>query len=77
MPIAEQSVRYEPFGERVEAGMKDVTQSRASRTLSHVGAGLFWILLAVVVTARAVYFQPWNFDALEVAALAKGLFGFL
>ena len=75
MPIAEQSVRYEPFGERVETETKGAPQSRASRALARVGAGLFWILLAVIVTARAVYFQPWNFDGLQVVAMAKGLLG--
>ena len=77
MPIAEQSVRYEPFGERMETETKDAPQSRASRTLARVGAGLFWMLLAVIVTARAFYFQPWNFDGLQVVAMAKGLLGFL
>jgi hypothetical protein len=77
VPIAEQNVRYESFGERVETETKGAPQSRASRTLARVGAGLFWILLAVIVTARAVYFQPWNFDGLQVIAMAKGLLGFL
>jgi hypothetical protein len=75
MPIAEQSVRYEPFGERVDAETRNAPQSRTSRIFARVGAGLFWILLAVIVTARAIYFQPWNFDVLQVAALAKGLLG--
>jgi hypothetical protein len=75
VPIAEQNVRYEPFGERVETETKGAPQSCVSRTLARVGAGLFWILLAVIVTARAVYFQPWNFDGLQVVAMAKGLLG--
>ena len=68
-------MRYEPFGERMETETKDVPQSRASRTLARVGAGLFWMLLAVIVTARAFYFQPWTFDGLQVVAMAKGLLG--
>jgi hypothetical protein len=75
MRIAEQNVRYEPFGERVEAETKDAPQSHTSRIVARVGTGLFWILLAVIVTARAIYFQPWNFDGLQVAALVRGLLG--
>jgi hypothetical protein len=75
MPVVEQSVYYEPFGERVEAETRDASQSHASRTLARADAGLFWMLLAVVVTARAVYFQPWNFDGLQVATLVRALLG--
>ena len=75
MPTVEQSVRYEPFGERVEAETKDAPQSRTPRMLARAGAGLFWILLAAIVTARAIYFQPWDFDGLQVVAMAKTLFG--
>ena len=64
---------YEPFGERLGAGNEE-RRSRASRTLTRVGAGIFWVLAAVIVTARAIYFQPGIFDGFSVA-WAKGLTG--
>lgn len=57
---------YEPFGEHLGAE-NEVRRSRASRTLTRVGAGLFWTLVAVIVTARAIYFQPGIFDGFSVA----------
>jgi hypothetical protein len=65
-------VSFEPFGERL--GVEKIEQrSRASRTLTRVGAGLFWTLAAVIVTARAIYFQPGIFDGFNVVAWTKSL----
>jgi hypothetical protein len=66
-------VSYEPFGERLGAE-KEAGRSRASRTLMRIGTGLFWVLAAVIVTARAIYFQSGIFDGFSVA-WAYGLTG--
>ncbi|MBS0531692.1 MAG: hypothetical protein JSS22_20230 [Proteobacteria bacterium] len=65
---------YEPFGERLEVE-KEEQRSFASKALTRAGAGLFWVLLTVIVAARAIYFQPWSFHGLDVVAWAKSLPG--
>ena len=65
---------FEPFGERLVAERTARPQARASTYLLRADTGLFWSLVAVIVLARAAYFEPGIFDGFSrVAALAKGL----
>jgi hypothetical protein len=66
-------LRYEPFGERLAPERDAAPRSRASRYLLWAGTGVFWSLVATIVLARAVYFEPGVFDEFSrVAALVKG-----
>ena len=65
-------LRYEPFGERLAPQGDARPRSRASRYLLWAGTGLFWSLVAGIVTARAVFFEPGVFDGFSrVAALVR------
>ena len=67
-------LEFEPFGERLLPEAAARPRSRASKYLLWAGTGLFWSLVAVIVLARAAYFEPGIFDSFgRVAALAKGL----
>ena len=65
-------LRYEPFGECLAPEGDAEPRSRASKYLLWAGTGLFWSLVAGIVTARAVFFEPGVFDEFtRVAALVK------
>ena len=67
-------LRYEPFGERLAPEGEAALPSRASKYLLWAGTGLFWSLVAAIVIARAVFFEPGVFDSFSrVAAFAKAL----
>jgi len=67
-------LRYEPFGERLMPERDAGPRSRASKYLLWAGTGLFWSLVAAIVIARAVFFEPGVFDSFSrVAAFAKAL----
>lgn len=73
------NAQFEPFGEPVTYRAWDAPvqtgQADPGRLLRRLGVGVFWALVAGVVTARAVYFDP---DLLEklgnVATLPKRLY---
>ncbi|MGE5159443.1 MAG: hypothetical protein ACM3OF_15005 [Gemmatimonas sp.] len=72
-----QDPRFDPFGEPVATADSQASGS-GSLWLTRTGAGLFWILVIIIVAARAVYFQPGIFNGLDRAvALAQGLFASL
>ena len=65
-------LRYEPFGERLAPEGDPAPASRASKYLLWAGTSLFWSLVAAIVIARAVFFEPGVFaDFSRVAALVK------
>jgi hypothetical protein len=65
-------LRYEPFGERLAPEGEAGPRSRASKYLLWTGTGLFWSLVAAIVIARAVIFEPGVFDEFtRVATLVK------
>jgi ABC-type polysaccharide/polyol phosphate export permease len=52
-------VRFEPFGESVEdSEILNAPQDDFSRRFERLGMGVFWVLVSVVVVARALYFDP-------------------
>ena len=64
-------LRYELFGERLAPEGDAGPRSRASKYLLWTGTALFWSLVAAIVVARAVFFEPGVFDSFSrVAALA-------
>lgn len=58
-------VKFDPFGEEVE--LKDSTGARSKR-LTWVGFGIFWVLVVVVLSARAIYFEPRILDGIRQGA---------
>jgi hypothetical protein len=69
---AMERLRYEPFGERLAPEGDAGPRSRASKYLLWTGTALFWSLVAAIVVARAVFFEPGVFDSFSrVAALAR------
>jgi hypothetical protein len=50
--------QFDSFGERLPDLPASPAQDRASRWMLRVGIGLFWSLVVVVITARAIYFDP-------------------
>ena len=65
-------LRYEPFSERLVPEGDAVPPSRTSRYLLWAGTSLFWSLVAAIVIARAVFFEPGVFDGFSrVAAFVK------
>lgn len=65
---------FEPFGEQLACAADAQPDSRASKLLLRVGTGLFWSLVAIIVLARAAFFEPGIYDGFSrVASLAKSL----
>jgi hypothetical protein len=51
--------QFDPFGETLQIPPTgEVRQGRASQVALRLGVGVFWSLVAVIVTARVVYFDP-------------------
>ena len=53
-------VQFDAFGEAVAGAALTETSSRSrvSKIVTRAGVGLFWSLVAVIVAARVVYFDP-------------------
>ena len=65
---------FEPFGERLtqEDGVRQ--DGSASKWLLRIGSALFWSLVAAIVLARAVYFDPGVFAGFDrLAELARSI----
>lgn len=51
--------QFDSFGERIpNAQPHDVDQRRTSRRVLLAGTGIFWTLVVVILSARALYFDP-------------------
>jgi hypothetical protein len=68
---------YDPFGEPVPTAETPVASARASYWLKSTGSSAFWALVAGIVLARAVYFEPGNFSFDRAVAWVQGVFAFL
>jgi hypothetical protein len=68
---------FDPFGEPVPAVEPSIASGRASKGLKTAGTGLFWVLVAGIVLARAVYFEPGSFSFDRAVAWVQGVFAFL
>ena len=58
---------FEPFGAPIGPTGEVRAQSAASRRLTLIGSGVFWILAITIVVARAVFFEPGIFDGFKQA----------
>jgi hypothetical protein len=58
--------RFEPFGEPIAQETPDGQDRPASKWLLWAGSAVFWSMVAVIVAARAAYFDTgvFNFDRL-------------
>lgn len=53
------NVQFDSFGERIPlAQSHDVDYRRTSRRVAVAGQGIFWMLVIVILSARALYFDP-------------------
>lgn len=68
---------YDPFGEPVPAAEPSLAPDRASKWLKSTGTSLFWVLVAGIVLARAVYFEPGSFSFDHAVAWVQGLVALL
>lgn len=68
-------LKFEPFGERVTQENSLRQDDRASRWLMRIGSAVFWSLVATIVLARALYFDPAVFTGFDhLAGLARHIF---
>jgi len=66
---------FEPFGERLAQQGARRRDGHASRWLLRIGAVVFWSLVAAIVLARAVFFDPGVFAGFDhVAGLVRSVF---
>ena len=68
---------FDPFGEPVPAVDTSTAPIRASKWLKSAGTSVFWALVAGIVLARAVYFEPGSFSFDRALAWVQGVFAFL
>ena len=65
-------IQFEPFGEQVEKYTSASGQSPLQRAVSRAGIGIFWTLVAGIVIARAIFFDP-DFSQGFVAYVSNGM----
>jgi len=68
---------FDPFGEPVPAAEPSPASDRATKWLKSAGTGMFWLLVAVIVLARAVYFEPGSLSFDRAVAWMQGLLAVL
>jgi hypothetical protein len=65
---------FEPFGEPLVSATDTQPRSRTQKALLRTGTGLFWSVVAAIVLARAIFFEPGVYDGFRhMASLARGL----
>ena len=65
-------LQFEPFGEQVDRYASGSPPTSLQGVVSRVGIGIFWMLVAGIVIARAMFFDP-EFAQTFVAYLATGV----
>ena len=68
---------FDPFGEPVLAAEPSPGSDRATKWLKSAGTGLFWLLVVMIVLARAVYFEPDSLSFERAVAWMQGVLAFL
>ena len=68
---------FDPFGEPVPAVATAIASDRPSKWLKSAGTSVFWALVAGIVLARAVYFEPGSFSFDRAVAWVQGVFAIL
>ena len=68
---------YDPFGEPVPAVAPAIASDRPAKWLKSAGTSVFWALVAGIVLARAVYFDPGSFSFDRAVAWVQGVFAIL
>ncbi len=72
-----ESLKFEPFGERLAPHDGAERAGGASKWLLWAGSAVFWSLAIAVVVARAAFFDPRVFAGFDhIAALTRGVTGF-
>ena len=68
---------FDPFGEPVPASHQRSPRIALRKWLKSAGTSLFCVLVARIVLALAVYFEPRNFSFYRAVACVQGVFAFL
>ena len=68
---------FDPFGEPVPATAPSIVSDRPAKWLKSAGTSAFWALVAGIVLARAVYFEPGSFSFDRAVAWVQGVFAIL
>jgi hypothetical protein len=64
-------VRFEPFGEPIAQKAESGQDRPASKWLLWAGSAVFWSMVAVIVAARAAYFDTGVFNFDHLAAVIR------
>jgi hypothetical protein len=64
--------RFEPFGEPI-AQQASAQERPASAWLLWAGSAVFWSMVAVIVVARAAYFDPGVFAFDHLASIVRAM----
>lgn len=64
--------KFDPFDEKMELKDGVGARSNGSKQLTRVGVSIFWLLVVVIVSARAIYFRPEMLDGIKRGAAFLG-----
>lgn len=64
--------KFDPFGEKIELKDDVGVRSNGAKRLTRVGVSIFWVLVVVIVSARAIYFEPEMLDGIRRGAAFLG-----
>ena len=64
---------FEPFGEPIAQEAPDGEDRPASKWLLWAGSAVFWSMVAVIVVARAAYFESGVFNFDRIAAVFRAI----
>ncbi len=65
--------RFEPFGEPIAQESPGGPDRPASKWLLWAGSAVFWSMVAVIVAARAAYFDAGVFNFDHLAAIFRAI----
>ena len=68
-----EQARFEPFGEPIAQEAANGQDRPASKWLLWAGSAVFWSMVAVIVAARAAYFDAGVFNFDHLAAIVRAV----
>jgi hypothetical protein len=68
-----EQARFEPFGEPIARETESGQDRPASKWLLWTGSAIFWTMVAVIVAARAAYFDTGVFNFDRLAAIVRAV----
>lgn len=68
-----EQARFEPFGEPIAQDAASRQDRPLSKWLLWAGSAMFWSMVAVIVAARAAYFDTGVFNFDRLAAMVRAV----